>query len=186
MLEKEIKALIDKQDFEDLKIYLLAKCKEHKSFLQINYYYDNEDYYLHEHRNTLRVRQIEDKLKLEYKCKKAMIMDGVHTSHEYSKSIVAIPLLVNVSDEFGIKDNNFYKCIGNLITQRSNYYIKDTIVSLDKNYYLGKIDYELEIEGENLEEIQKVYNQLEIPSSSLFYPGKFGRYCEIAKKLIVM
>lgn len=186
MLEKEIKALISKQDFENLKIYLSAKCKEYKSFLQINYYYDNEDYYLLKHRNTLRVRQIEDKLKLEYKCKKAMIMDGVHTSQEYSKSIDDTPLFVNISDEFGIKDNNFYKYIGNLITQRSNYHVKNAVVSLDKNYYLGKIDYELEIEGEDTREIQKIYRQLEIPSSSLFYPGKFGRYCEIAKKLIIM
>ncbi len=186
MLEKEIKALISKQNFEDLKIYLSAKCKEYKSFLQINYYYDNEDYYLLKHRNTLRVRQIEDNLKLEYKCKKAIIMDGVHTSQEYSKSIADTPLFVNIYDEFRIKDNNFYKYIGNLITQRSNYHIKNAIVSLDKNYYLGKVDYELEIEGENLEEIQKIYNQLEIPSSSLFYPGKFGRYCGIAQKLITM
>ncbi len=177
MLENEIKALINKQEFERLKVYLSDKCSVHKSFIQINYYYDNEDHYLSKNKNTLRIRQIEGQLKIEYKFKK-VIINEVRTSQEYSKFISDMPIAINIFDEFGIDDNNFYKYIGNLITERSNYYMGEVVISLDKNYYLGKIDYEMEIEGNNSENVKKIYNRFDIPNSSLFYPGKFSRYCK--------
>lgn len=47
-----------------------------------------------------------------------------------------------------VLDENEYFYIGNLVTVRKNYEIDDNMISLDMNYYLGHIDYELEIESD--------------------------------------
>ena len=47
-----------------------------------------------------------------------------------------------------VLDENEYFYIGNLLTVIKNYEIDDNMISLDMNYYLGHIDYELEIESD--------------------------------------
>jgi uncharacterized protein YjbK len=142
MKEIERKQLIAKEKYLDLTEFFTLKCVPDRK-LQINYYYDTLDYQLLKENETLRIRQIEDKLKLEYKYNKTAI-DNVRVCEEYSKALYELPLTIK-NPLFTDKDDS-YRNIGFLITDRTNFDFGEMLVSLDKNYYLGTVDYEIEVE----------------------------------------
>ena len=90
---------------------------------------------------TLRVKQKQDVLKLERNFNKCYLHDGVRVCNEYSEPIDNLPMRI-------VLDENEYFYIGNLVTVGKNYEIDDNMISLDMNYYLGHIDYELKIESD--------------------------------------
>jgi uncharacterized protein YjbK len=118
---------------------------------------------------------------IEYKNKKAF--EGViHKSIEYSKEVERLPVKISLREEFGLDDKNIYKFIGSLVTQRVNFGDDSVIISLDTNYYLGKVDYELEIESEDTGKITAVANRLGLHPEV----GGAGKYSRFRKKLLKM
>jgi uncharacterized protein YjbK len=63
--------------------------------------------------------------------------------------------------------------IGFLLTERTTIKANKHTVFLDKNYYLGKVDYEIEIEAAHISDIPKMFlgDELETTSS-----GKYTRF----------
>lgn len=172
MIENEFKAMLNREQFDKIMNELMCKYQIEKSILQVNYYYDTEDFSLARQNASLRVRQKEKGLVLEYKHKNA-IVGSVRKSEEKKSEIAILPKKIVLSQYFSAinnKEENIY--VGNLITERINFNIDGAIISLDKNYYLGNCDYELEIEAHTIEQINNEKNNLQIN----FTANRVGKY----------
>ncbi|MEW9700442.1 CYTH domain-containing protein [Paenibacillus sp. SI8] len=147
MLEREIKQLLTEEEY--LKILgsedLQNSSKHHH--MQINYYYDTDDYQLHQQGITLRVRQKGAKLSLEMKTP-FEVRDGYKVKKEETKRMDQLKSVIWLAQEFDSAPIQVeVRLIQPLITERTHFQISEHIqVDLDKNSYLGLVDYELEIE----------------------------------------
>lgn len=152
----------------------LRSLAEEMSTIHINYYYDDMNWTLFNNDETLRIRQKDDQLSLEYKFGK----------HEFEDIRICNELKIPVKKVYSqilFKEKRL--CLqGSMITFRTNFELNNCIISLDKNIYLGIIDYEIEVETSN--------SFAEIPAwlSELFSGdnkkaiGKFHRFIEQYKK----
>ena len=168
MTEKEYerKAVIGREKYDMLLSYFTGRYPREDIF-QINYYYDTPDFALYKSGETLRVRQIENGLKLQYKHNKKY-SGNMRVSDEYSEKIDELPKTVTIRE-------TETKNIGFMATERRNFDLGDCIVSLDKNYYLGIIDHEIEVESEKEHDLPDILKDLAFALDS---PGKYSRYVE--------
>jgi uncharacterized protein YjbK len=170
-METEFKCLISFEEKENiLKYFSNLKCN---NILQINYYYDTEDFSFFSNNCTLRIRQKNNKLNLQYKYNKKTI-NQIRTSDEYSQILSTLPRTISLN---GIVTN----LQGILITERVKIELSEAAVCIDCNYYMGKTDYELEIESCNEDEIKELVQKLKLRSSNII--GKYSRFVEQLKKL---
>jgi len=160
MIEKEYerKSLIDCEKYNLLLNNFTEKFPREDIF-QINYYYDTPDFSLLNSGETLRARQIENVLKLQYKYNKTRI-DNIRISDEYSEKINELSKIITVN---GIETYN----IGFMVTERHNFNLENCIVSLDKNYYLGIVDYEIEVETETESDLPDILNEFTFDPDSI-------------------
>ena len=160
-MEKEIeyKALITEENYKNL-IVVLEQYFSGEKYIHINYYYDTLDLYLHRKHETLRIRSKKDELKLEYKFNKKEV-GFARISEEKSLPIVGIPDKLNddIIELLGLPKRDYIK-LGNLITERIDYHSPCGIITLDKNKYFDFIDYEIEIE---IEEVPSNNNTIMCP-----------------------
>lgn len=183
MIEKEIKYVLSKEQLMKIEDELSKKNKPIE-VIQINYYYDNEEEELLKNGITLRVRQIEGQKKLEIKY--PMSFDGlIKTKEEKYRTIEELPRFVDFTKEnFFNKEwklNRFknVKMIGILITHRKSYTYNDGIkIELDKSFYLGHTDYEIEIEIDKgyEEEVIKVIDKIIPEGTCVAKEGKRKRF----------
>ena len=179
--EKESKYMVDEKKFNEILGKKVMNCKYIK---QNNYYYDDENFSLSKKSCTLRVRETQGDLQLQLK--KQIGIDGMYrTSQENSADIIEIPSVIKVEeiqnffdykeDIFEKLTNNFF-LLGNLQTTRHYYKLKNHILFLDKNIYLDKIDFEIEIEetGHDDEEYQLLKRELNL--NELNFVGKKSRF----------
>lgn len=172
-VEYEHKQLITLDEYNSLmqKLDRLYACEE---LLQINYYYDDNNFSLFHKDETLRVRQKADKLTLERKYNKRYASNGERICNENSKTIEFLPSKVRI-------DNNVYSYLGELVTIRKNYIVDENTISLDISYYLGKIDYELEVESK----IEAILPKIIFDSISFenYHDGKYTRFIKRYKEM---
>lgn len=168
MIEKEYERKLN-IDWEKYSLLLTDFTKKFRreDVFQINYYYDTPDFAFFHSGETLRIRQIENILKLQYKYNKIR-MNDVRISDEYSEKIHDLPKIVIVN---GSETHN----VGCMITERYNFNSDNCIISLDKNYYLGVIDYELEVETEKESDLPAILREISFEINSI---GKYSRYVE--------
>lgn len=167
-IEKEFerKAMINEEVYYCLIETLSPSIKCKKAF-QINYYYDTPMFTFMHAGETLRVRQIENELKVQYKYNKS-ITDNIRTCDEFSAKIYSLPAKIIVNK---IETTN----IGSLITERTNFHIDKYLISIDKNYYLGLVDFEIEIESEKICDVPLILNNIEFKG---LCKGKYERYLD--------
>lgn len=140
-VEKEYKYLIDEERFMEL----LEKCNRRYSFserkMQANYYYDTDSHTLNKSNTTVRIRQQNNKVKLQVKNHRA-VKSSMALSDEHSRSIDKLPLAMRIPE---VKGKISLK--GVLVTERTVYPFGETgTVCFDMNMYLGVCDYEIEVE----------------------------------------
>lgn len=175
MIEHEIKSMVS----EDLFLRcqkVLNDLAASKRILHINYYFDTLDFSLYSLGNTLRIRQKDNELKIEYKYEKSYT-GMVKTCKEYELALQSF--LQSLTSEILPDAHDSIECysyIGNLITERFNYIYRKAIVSLDTNYYLGKCDYELEIEFQDYSQAQEILRLLPITNFETSKMGKYSRF----------
>ena len=131
MLEFEKKILLTKHEY-----YMLKENRYHsdKTFLQINYYYDTDDYQFNRAGITCRIRE------------KNGICIATVKRHEKSRSVENSFFLKDKWDNLFFKNMGIYYQ-GSLTTKRTVFTLCPGIkVMLDENNYLAITDYELEIE----------------------------------------
>ena len=141
---------------------------------QINYYYDTYNKKLFNNCITLRIRQKNAKLFLQYKYDKNF--NGlVNTCIEYEKNISEFPMSIS-GEMLPEEEKCIYHYVGNMTTNRRNYEIDDVVISLDVNYYLGVVDYELEIEFKEIEKAKKIISQNFVNDLKINNVGKYQRF----------
>lgn len=143
-MEKEYKFLLSESTYNDLqKKYNWDKC-----YTQINYYYDTKDFDLINNGVTCRIRKKQDSLKLQVKLPDIKNSSDYASRQEIHYSCDGIKdIILTPSEVKEYTNQSELNSIGSLETDRQVFYDKDDIiVFLDKNIYLDKVDYELEIE----------------------------------------
>lgn len=132
--EFEKKTLITFEQYKKIAVFFEGAETENK--LQINYYYDTADEVFRSRNTTCRIRQKENALEGTVKTH----FDDEEYSKERSFKIKNLPYSMTVDGlEVYLK--------GQLVTVRTEYVISEAMVLiLDKNFYLGEVDYELELE----------------------------------------
>lgn|GEM_PF-616384 len=159
--EIEFKKILSKKEYKRIN----STCFDNYSmreFININYYFDTVDYYYHKHKISIKVRKVKsdvNKLDLIVKMEKKK-ENSLRTSEEYKfdlseeelKKLIylgTLPLEFKHFLEKMLLPANIHFC-GTLITNRKQFYNSEVEISLDKNEYLNHVDYEVEIEGENV------------------------------------
>ncbi len=146
MKETEYKFLVDKETFEKVSETVKSRFPNAKvsERIQINYYYDTPDRYLRERNVTLRIRQIESDLTLELK-------EYVMSSQDYSEASEMSRKIERVCNDITLKKGKYawipFSLQGNLVTKRCSVKPTESLsIDFDVNYYLGRCDYEIEME----------------------------------------
>lgn len=131
--ESEKKLIISRKQYNDLFYRFI---RESKNFEQINYYYDTQTEIFRKRGITCRVRQKED------------ILVGTIKEHEIgSERSLERHFKLGCLPYKMIIDNEEVSLKGQLITFRTECELFDSMtLMLDKNIYLGTVDYELELE----------------------------------------
>ena len=183
MIEQEIKSIISESLLLKYK-KILDGLTPHKRILQINYYFDSPDFRLNSLGNTLRIRQKENQLILQYKYEKQYT--GIQkTCKEFEVELQRFPSHISSNDfpSDTIDSDSLYKFAGNLITERLDYIYAETNISLDKSYYLGKCDYEIEIEFQDYNKAEAILKLLSIEKIESHEMGKYNRFVKELQRL---
>lgn len=115
---------------------------------------------------------------LQYKYDKKYI-GTEKTCKEFEKAIRTFPQYISSEDVSVIgtlEDTEFYRYVGSLVTERLDYIYDEMDISLDKNYYLGKCDYEIEIEFKDYKKAERILELLSIIKTETQQMGKYSRF----------
>jgi len=134
MIERELKILLTKEQYEFIRSHFMRKCEETH---QINHYFDTDDFQMNEIGITCRIREVNGHCTATIKSHSSFIPgESLEKSKEacdrWDKS-----LFENLKVSFK----------GSLATKRLSKTISEGLtLFLDESLYLGIRDYELEIE----------------------------------------
>lgn len=178
MIEKEIKYLLSQEDFIKMEVYLKEYLK--KRIIQSNFYFDSQNFDLKKKRITVRVRIFSNK-KGEITIKKGIKNNFTENINEAKirieetlplpfkdiKNILKFKNIDRFLDKYEKQKSNFkIDMLGKLKTYRNIYNLFEGELFLDKSRYFKQTDYELEWEGNNLENanihIKKIFSDLNI------------------------
>lgn len=144
MEEKELKVLLTNDQY----LRLRNKFESKLIYNQINFYYSDENQIIKKKDITVRVREKEGKVSLQVKipCGEQGL---IHRKNEFQKTIDAIPMTIDgkILSEITALSLPDVSMKGYLITERRiTKWGRHTEICLDRNQYLGIVDYELEVE----------------------------------------
>ncbi|MCR5490900.1 MAG: CYTH domain-containing protein [Bacilli bacterium] len=161
-IEIEAKSLVSKEDYRKL-VTLFADCPR---YMQTNYYIDSDDRVLARNGISLRVREKGDRYELTLKTplseglleKNCVISlaqfedfksKGVFPKGDTSRFLTML--------DFNIDD---LKILTSLTTDRIDVEYEGGLLSIDRNVYSGKTDFEVEFEYNNLEGAKAIMTRL--------------------------
>lgn len=149
-IEIEYKTLLTKHDYETLLQTIFHKVAP---IIQVNYYFETEDFRLKKFHSALRIREKNGAYTLTLK---EPHPDGILETHDdLSKEelqqwlkgeAISKPNISRQLAAIGINENDFIY-FGALETSRYSLKQNDILYVLDKSIYNGVTDYELEIEA---------------------------------------
>lgn len=180
MVEIEYKFLINSNEYELINDRF-SRYSSYENIIQTNYYYDTSEFYLYSNNITFRVREKKSVLNAELKY--PIEKKGALTiKKEYEKRINTIPTEINlhyIDCQDIIEEDRFLFLKGFLITQRITFFYDKMIsVCLDKNYYNGITDYELEIEflEGGIDKVEKIIETIDFLNTDNKTEGKNHRF----------
>lgn len=147
--EYEYKMILTEEEYETVRQWAEANYfTVMRSFVQLNYYYDTPSFFFRERGTTLRVRQSGASLKGTVKTH----AEGGAACRSKEKAFPAARLPLQIAYK-----NEIANLQGVLVTERIEIPLrKKLFLMLDRSSYLGRIDYELELEfprgGRNMAE----------------------------------
>ena len=179
--ELEMKVLTDGEEF----FRCLALLAEHTGslgdrYVQVNYYFDTPDFALANAHAMLRVRRKKNSLYLQYKNKRQRV-GSMLLCDEEEAVLTQFPKTVNPSHFFPGAPDLECSLLGDLVTCRTDFEFPGAVASFDESVYLGKSDFEIEIEGE-AEAIERVAAFLCPQGESKKGNGKFSRFIQEYKR----
>lgn len=206
--ELEIKKIISNEnEFEIIYNYFsnndLYKLKK---IVQKNFYFDTENFYFFKRNISIKLRMIDEIYRLIVKQQKKWDLLG-RESEEFiaeldEKQALDMLLYSKIPNELEnyfvqqkMPSNIFYK--GAMITERTviNHEDFDFTICLDLNNYLGKQDFELEVEYSYSDNIQLLLSEIlnKLPDSKWSKYGRFSRsilkstdnHCKVQASVII-
>ncbi|MCX4316099.1 MAG: glycosyltransferase [Lachnospiraceae bacterium] len=178
-VEYEIKILLTKKQYcHILSLFHWTAIKR-----QVNFYYDCKELRNDDRKPTIRIRGSYGKLQLQVKIPHTEDVGAVHIHDEYEKDISILPYSLSAEELnqlCGRTDMEEVHLIGMLVTDRHvDSSFPGLEIALDSNSYLGKKDYELELEYQEeipadvLEKLSFLNIDFEVRTK-----GKYSRFVE--------
>lgn len=188
MEEMEYKHMLTREEYRRIDEWMDGECAP-PIFVQINYYYDTDDYGLHREDVTLRVRQMEGRLLCQCKFESGRgDDDGANIRTELEKEIADLPRKIDPDTFFDhqrIDDLPKACLLGCLVTERRVYEVEPGVdVTLDRSHYLGHTDWELEIEYEETKADRARYWYGHLCPGPGRVEGKRARFIDAHRSLI--
>ena len=174
MLEKEIKILLEKDEYD----LLAEKLAFDSELCQVNHYYYSAA--CAEKRISVRVREVGGRTLLQVKLP-VSTEGSLAVREELERELDSVPERIGaelLSEICGVNEDAVR--LGSLATvRRLSYQIEGVELALDRNDYLGVTDYELEAEytGDYPEEVVSLLKGLGIPADRPM-EGKYSRFLE--------
>ncbi len=158
-IEIEAKMLVNEDEYKKLLKHFNVSTNE--VIVQTNHYIDSEDHELRKLGFALRIREKKDEFELTLKTPLSeglLEKNEIITRNDYltfkERDVFPNGSIRNFLLMLGIKVFNL-KIQASLTTERFNVqYGPDSLLSIDKNIYGDKIDYEVEMEDTGLENAQ--------------------------------
>lgn len=172
--EREFKCLIKESEYNRIVKYITWN----RHIVQTNYYYDTCDYSFFSKGYTCRIRVVEDEIEIQIKEPNISKNQLYKKRKEQSLSLETYPNMEIIEIYFNAAPLTL---LGSLTTERYTYqYDENIIIFVDKNYYLDKVDYELEIEfkeNRDIKKVKKILNEdLTISEINKDCKGKYTRF----------
>ena len=145
MIENEFKIMLTEQQYIEIR----ALFDWDREAEQVNSYYDSPDLQLSDRHITCRVRSVSGKYLLQMKLPAGELNNGAVSRIEVEQELDHLPQKLSGSELTalsGADDLPEVQLLGTLITLRSVKHFPGAEIDLDKSWYFGKTDYELEIE----------------------------------------
>ncbi|MGB7605444.1 MAG: CYTH domain-containing protein [Lutisporaceae bacterium] len=178
-IERECKYQVNKADYIKLSNYLDKSFRLISNVLLNNYYIDSEDFILSKVSSSARLRAIDNRT-YEFTFKQSLTKNNTynHIRKELTISQTKSEFECIVSKKILDKESEIGKIIfdclnisntpiilkilGESVVERKIYNVDENVkeFALDICSYLGVIDYEIEVESENLEYAQNILNNL--------------------------
>ncbi|MDR2074230.1 MAG: CYTH domain-containing protein [Oscillospiraceae bacterium] len=144
-VEKEFKSLISEEQYKKI----IESVDFEKAVEQINFYYLDGGKILERNKINVRVRKIKDEFFLQIKNHMDNKENGLVISKEYEEPIDFLPEAIEgekIRKILKLEIGDAY-LMGSLKTLRLVYnWSANSVICLDKNFYFGTIDYEIEVE----------------------------------------
>ncbi|CUH91662.1 CYTH domain-containing protein [Herbinix luporum] len=178
MIEKELKILLTEDQYKLIK----ERFNWSEDISQINFYYGGNSDSIKDNRATVRIRGLSSGMMLQVKMP-VSVEGAVHVKKEFEKECNIVPYKIDGSTLCKLCSVNDFPdvyLLGHLYTERLvSYYEDNNIIFLDKSVYLGKTDYELEIEFNDTLNTQllSILEGLGLTTNNKV-KGKFGRFME--------
>ncbi len=184
--EIEFKNLLEEEEFHSLcSTFGISQQDFH---VQTNTYFDTSNNQLRDSRMGFRLRVVGDRNELTLKAP----TDNVHTMMETTHLISATER-DNILSNQSIRPQeycefqqlpNLLQAFGSLRTERAEISFQGGLLVLDRSYYLGITDYEVEYEVNDVTSGQQSFNELlkkhHIPKCQT--PKKIARFMKAAKR----
>jgi len=185
--EMEYKRMVTREEYRGIRDWMDDESAS-PGFVQINYYYDTEDYDLHREDMTLRVRQSEKGLVCQCKFDAGHGGgDGANVRTELEADMAALPREIDPGEFFDhqrIRDLPTACLLGCLVTERRVYEVEPGVdVTLDRSHYLGHTDWELEIEYDADREERASYWHHRLCPGTGRVIGKRARFMDAHRKI---
>lgn len=165
-MEYEARVMVDEHHYCLIKEDKLAENKPHQDITNENIYFDDKSYYLTNHHMVLRIRTINHKtheMTLKIKGDNGDIEINVPMSEEEYKNTVSLEKIDNpVTEELikrGIAPSSL-SVVAQLSTYRTEIDYGTYLLVVDKNYYNGKIDFNIEVESTSKEAAEKYLKKI--------------------------
>ena len=155
-MEYEARVMIDESKYLEIKNSFLNKNPNHIELTNINHYFDNDDLYLTKNHMVLRLRKINEKeheLTLKIKQEKGDLEINYQLTSSQANELLENNIfseceILNELRSKGIEIKDL-KLVTTLKTERLEFHYPNYLFVIDKNYFNGKVDFNLEVESDS-------------------------------------
>ncbi|WP_078430358.1 CYTH domain-containing protein [Alkalihalobacterium alkalinitrilicum] len=163
-IEIEAKNLLTKEELERLQHYFSLSDSEFIS--QTNHYFDTTDFALKEKKAALRIREKNNKyiMTLKQPNEVGLLETNQLVSTEEANLMLETGTIPNGDVKSDIEALKVppakFTYLGSLKTSRAEVQYNQQLIVLDISHYLNIVDYELEVEGTNVDTVQEEFNRI--------------------------
>lgn len=161
-IEIEAKALITQDEYRKI-VKAFPECRRYS---QTNYYIDNDERILAKEGIALRIREKNCKyvLTLKTPLSQGLLEKNESIDEEAFKAFLEKGEFPNVDEVRFLTmldiDVSSLKILTSLTTDRVDVNYKDGLLSIDRNFYSGKTDYEIEFEYNSMDAAERILGDL--------------------------